>query len=395
VNNLIRVGVDTSKSVFQLHGVDAAERPVLRKKLRRRQVLEFFAELPPMRIGIEACGGSQYWAREFAALGHEAVLLPPQRVKPYVARNKNDAADAEAICEAMSRPRMRFVPVKTAEQQAALMLSGVRDQLVDRRTALSNMIRGHAAEFGLVAAKGLDKIEPLLVRIAVDATVPALAKELFARLGEDYARTKLELRRIEARLMAWHRSNELSRRLAEVPSIGPIGATLLAMKVPDPRQFRSGRDFSAWIGLTPKDHSTAGRTRLGVITRAGDEALRRVLVVGATAVIQQVRKGRGHPSPWLIALLKRKPPKLAAVALANKTARIAWKLMVSGERYDPAARPGRGGALRSMGAPRRTPSGPRRARACQPQGPTHNLSLAGEPRPAAEAGSLLETEQMV
>jgi transposase len=265
------------------------------------------------------------------------VLLPPQRVKPYVARNKNDAADAEAICEAMSRPRMRFVPVKTAEQQAALMLSGVRDQLVDRRTALSNMIRGHAAEFGLVAAKGLDKIEPLLVRIAVDATVPALAKELFARLGEDYARTKLELRRIEARLMAWHRSNELSRRLAEVPSIGPIGATLLAMKVPDPRQFRSGRDFSAWIGLTPKDHSTAGRTRLGVITRAGDEALRRVLVVGATAVIQQVRKGRGHPSPWLIALLKRKPPKLAAVALANKTARIAWKLMVSGERYDPAA----------------------------------------------------------
>jgi transposase len=229
------------------------------------------------------------------------------------------------------------VPVKTAEQQAALMLSGVRDQLVDRRTALSNMIRGHAAEFGLVAAKGLDKIEPLLVRIAVDATVPALAKELFARLGEDYARTKLELRRIEARLMAWHRSNELSRRLAEVPSIGPIGATLLAMKVPDPRQFRSGRDFSAWIGLTPKDHSTAGRTRLGVITRAGDEALRRVLVVGATAVIQQVRKGRGHPSPWLIALLKRKPPKLAAVALANKTARIAWKLMVSGERYDPAA----------------------------------------------------------
>jgi transposase len=329
--------MDTSKSVFVLHGVDAAEQPVLRKKLRRRQVVEFFATLSPTRVGIEACGAAHYWGRELTALGHEVCLLAPQDVKPYVRRNKNDAADAEAICEAMSRPRMRFVPVKTAEQQAALMLAGVRDQLVRRRTQLSNSIRGYAAEFGLVAAKGHDKIEPLLARIAADETLPALARELFAGLEQDYALVTRQLCKIDARLMAWHRQNELSWRLAEIPTIGPIGASLLAMKVPNPRAFRSGRDFAAWIGLTPKDHSTAGKQRLGVITRAGDEQLRRVLVVGATAVLQQVRRGRGHPSPWVSALIKRKSPKLAAVALANKTARIVWKLLVSGQHYHRAS----------------------------------------------------------
>jgi transposase len=328
--------MDTSKSVFVLHGVDAAERPVLRKTLRRRQVIEFFGRLPPTQVGMEACGAAHHWARELAALGHEVKLLPAQRVKPYVARNKNDTADAEAICEAMSRPRMTFVPMKTAEQQAALMLAGMRDQLIARRTQLSNTIRGYAAEFGLVAAKGIDKIEPLLARIAADESLPALARELFAALGTEYAELKPKLRKIEAQLLAWHRQNELSRRLAEIPSIGPIGAALMVMKVANPRAFRSGRDFAAWLGLTPKDHSTAGKQRLGVITRAGDEALRRVLVLGATAVIQQVRNGRGYSSPWLLALLRRKPPKLAAVALANKTARIAWKLMVSGERYHGA-----------------------------------------------------------
>lgn len=337
MNDLIRIGMDTSKSVFVLHGVDAAEQPVLRKKLRRRQVVEFFATLSPTRVGIEACGAAHYWGRELTALGHEVCLLAPQDVKPYVRRNKNDAADAEAICEAMSRPRMRFVPVKTAEQQAALMLAGVRDQLVRRRTQLSNSIRGYAAEFGLVAAKGHDKIEPLLARIAADETLPALARELFAGLEQDYALVTRQLCKIDARLMAWHRQNELSWRLAEIPTVGPIGASLLAMKVPNPRAFRSGRDFAAWIGLTPKDHSTAGKQRLGVITRAGDEQLRRVLVVGATAVLQQVRRGRGHPSPWVSALIKRKSPKLAAVALANKTARIVWKLMVSGQHYHRAS----------------------------------------------------------
>lgn len=230
---------------------------------------------------------------------------------------------------------MRFVPVKTAEQQAALMLAGTRDALIRRRTQLTNTIRGYAAEFGLTAAKGLDKIEPLLARIAAAEQLPRLAKELFAAHGREYVRLKTEIKKIEAELMAWHKHNEVSRRLVEIPGIGPIGASLTAMKVTNPRAFRSGRDFSAWIGLTPKDHSTAGKTRLGVITRAGDEALRSALVAGATAVIQQVKRGKGHPSPWLVDLLRRKPPKLAAVALASKNARIVWKLMVSGEHYNP------------------------------------------------------------
>jgi transposase len=350
VNDLIRIGMDTSKSVFQLHGVDSAGRVVLRRKLRRRQVLEFFAKLPPTRVGIEACGGAHYWARELGPLGHEVVLVPPQYAKMYVPRNKNDSRDAEAICEAMSRPMVQrcLVPVKTAEQQAALMLVGIREQLIARRTQLSNMIRGYASEFGLVAAKGLDKIEPLLMRIAADAKLPELAKALFGALAEEYIQLKIRLRKIEAELMAWHRHNELSLRLAEIPSIGPIGSVLLVMKTPNPRAFRSGRDFAAWLGLTPSDHSTAGKQRLGVITRAGDETLRRVLVVGATAVIKQVSRKSDKHSPWLVGLVNRKPPKLAAVALANKTARIAWKLMVSGERYDPhraAARAERSAAL--------------------------------------------------
>jgi transposase len=340
VSQIIRIGIYTSKHFFQLHGVDAAEQPVLRKRLRRKEVVAFFAKLPPTVIGMEACGAAHYWARVLRELGHEVKLIAPQHVKPYIKRNKNDGRDAEGLCEAMSRPTMQFVPVKTEEQQAALMLAGVRQQLIARRTQLSNAIRGYAAEFGLTAAKGLDKIEPLLADIAADEALPGLARELFAMHGREYAQLQAELKKIEARLMAWHRAHADSRRLAQIPGIGPIGATALVMKAPDPRLFPSGRHFAAWIGLTPKDHSTAGKTRLGKITRAGDEMLRSVLVAGATAVIQQAKHGRGHPSPWLVALLKRKPPKLAAVALANKIARIAWKLMTTGASYDGARMPG-------------------------------------------------------
>jgi transposase len=339
VKQIIRIGMDTSKHIFQLHGVDAAEQVVLRKRLGREQMVDFFAKLPPTVIGMEACGASHHWARVLEQFGHEVKLIAPQHVKPYVMRNKNDGRDAEAVCEATGRPRMRFVPVKTAEQQAALMLTGIRERLIARRTQLSNTIRGYAAEFGITAAKGLDKIEPLLARIAQDARVPKIAHDLFAVQEREYAQLQVELKAIEARLRAWHRTNADSRRLAKIPGIGPIGATALVMKTPDPHAFPSGRHFAAWLGLTPKDHSTAGKTRLGRITRAGDERLRSVLVAGATAVIQQVKHGRGHPSHWVVALLKRKPPKLAAVALANKIARIAWKLMATGESYDGARVP--------------------------------------------------------
>jgi transposase len=337
MGDVIRIGMDTSKRVFQLHGVDAEERVVLRRKLKRGDVLSFFAKLPPTRIGIEACGGSHYWARELRALGHAVVLIPPQYVKPYVDRGKNDAADAEAICEAMSRPKVekRRVSIKTVEQQSAQMLIGVRDGLLKRRTQVSNTIRGHAAEFGLVAAKGLAHLEPLLARIEADDTVPELAREMFAMLAGQYRHVSAQIREIEARLLAHHRASEQSRRLAEIPSVGPVIAAALAAKVADPRRFRSGRDFAAWLGLTPKDHSTAGKARQGGITRAGDEMLRSLLICGASSVIQKARRGRPGDAVWLSSLVEHKPPKLAAVALANKTARIAWKMMVTGDRYDP------------------------------------------------------------
>jgi len=332
MEQIIRIGMDTSKHVFQLHGVNAAEVPVLRKKLRRKEMVAFFEKLPPTVIAIEACGASHHWARLLQSFGHTVKLIAPQLVKPYVKRGKNDAADAEALCEAMSRPTMRFVPVKTAEQQATLMLVGVRDRLIRNRTQLANAIRGHAAEFGLTAAKGMAHLVPLLERIQADESLPALARELFAAQAKEYEQLQAQIDEIEAKLTAAHRADECSRRLAKIPGVGPIGAVLLRMKTPDPALFQSGRQFAAWIGLTPKDHSTAGKVRLGVITRAGDEGLRSVLVAGATAVIRHAQPS-GKASPWLAGLLRRKSPKLAAVALANKTARIAWKMMRTGETY--------------------------------------------------------------
>jgi transposase len=325
--------MDTSKHVFQLHGVNAAEVVVLRKKLRRKEMVAFLEKLPPTVIAIEACGASHHLARLLQSFGHTVKLIAPQLVKPYVKRGKNDAADAEALCEAMSRPTMRFVPVKTAEQQATLMLVGVRDRLIRNRTQLANTIRGYAAEFGLIAAKGMAHLVPLLERIAADESLPALARDLFAIQAVEYEQLQAQIDAVDAKLMARHKTDECSQRLAKIPGVGSIGAMLLRTKTPDPAQFRSGRQFAAWIGLTPKDHSTAGKVRLGVITRAGDERLRSVPVVGATAVIQQAQRS-GKASSWLAGLLKRKSPKLAAVALANKTARIAWKMMLTGEAYN-------------------------------------------------------------
>lgn len=331
MDEIIRIGVDTSKHVFQVHGVDGKERVAVRKKLRRGEVERFFAGLAPTVIGLEACGASHHWARVLRGLGHEVRLLPPQYVKPYVKRGKNDAADAEAICEAMSRPTMRFVPVKTAETQAGLMLHGARDLLIKQRTMLVNALRGHGAEFGIAGALGVGRVGALVERIAANPAVPELARGIFADLAAQIEGLQARIADLGKKLEAWHRASERSRRLATIPGVGPIAATALAMKVPDPSLFRSARHFAAWLGLTPKDHSTAGRQRLGVITRAGDESLRRLLVNGAMAVIRHARPGRS--SAWLLALLGRKEKKLAAVALANKMARIAWVVMARGETY--------------------------------------------------------------
>jgi transposase len=306
--------LDTSKHVFQIHGVDENEKPALRRQIRRGEVAKFFAKLAPTRIGIEACGASHHWARVLRGLGHEVLLMPPQYVKPYVQRGKNDAIDAEAICEAMSRPKMR-----------------VRDLLVKQRTMLINALRGHAAEFGVTAPKGPQQVAELVRRVAAEESVPALAREMLGVLANQLEVLNAKLKALEARLMAWHRQNQTSQCLATIPGIGPIGGVSFALKVPDPKAFRSGRHFAAWIGITPRENSTAGKHRPGKISREGDESLRRLLVLGATAVIQQARAGRA--SPWLLGLLARKPKKLAAVALANKMARILWAMMVSGETY--------------------------------------------------------------
>jgi transposase len=339
VEKIIRVGMDTSKTVFQLHGVDAAEQPILRRKLRRSQILAFFSSLPPALVALEACGASHHWARELKARGHEVVLIPPQYVKSYVQRGKSDAADAEAICEAASRPKLRknVVPIKTAEQQAAQMLTRVRAQFIKRRTQVANSIRGFAAEFGFTVPKGLAHLPTLLADLRFDEAVPALAVELADALASEFARVDEQIAVLDKKLMQLHRGSEVSRRLATIPGIGPIGATLLSIKVADAQGFKSGRNFAAWLGLTPRNHSTAGKNRLGAITRAGDEMLRTVLVAGATAVIADMRRGGKRHWPWLKEMIARKPPKLVAIALANKLARIAWKLMISGDRYRPIA----------------------------------------------------------
>jgi transposase len=328
---IIRIGLDTSKHVFQVHGVDEREQSVLRRQVRRSEVEKFFRKLPPTRIALEACGAAHHWARVLRGLGHEVVLIPPQYIKPYVKRGKNDAIDAAAICEAMSRPGMRFVPVKSSDEQAALMLLKVRDLLIKQRTMLVNAIRGHAAEFGVIGAKGPQKIAVLLQRIGADANLPALAREMLGNLAGQLAALEARLQGLETKLMAQHKADPRSRLLATIPGIGPIGAVSFALKVPDATVFRSGRHFAAWLGITPREHSTAGRQRLGKISRQGDEGLRRLLVLGATAVIQQAKSGRA--SPWLLQLLARKPRKLAAVALANKMARIIRAMLVSGELY--------------------------------------------------------------
>ena len=329
------IGLDLAKNVFQVHGVDGSGKTVIRRQLRRGQVLAFFKKLPPCLVGMEACATSHYWAREIAALGHEVRMMPARYVKPYVKRNKNDMADAEAICEAVTRPTMRFVPIKTPDQQSILVLHRTRELFVRQRIMLVNALRAHLAEFGIVAGVGRNGLETLLEVIADDRDerVPPEARDCLLALRDQLELAKRQILEADRRVLAWHRANELSRRLDEIPGVGPLIATALVASIPDPQAFRSGRDLSAWIGLVPKQSSTGGKERLGHISKAGNRYLRKLLVVGALSVIRRAQQTGSSRRPWLVALMARRSTKVAAIALANKIARIAWAMMVRGTRY--------------------------------------------------------------
>jgi len=328
------IGLDIAKSVFQIHGVDVEGAVVIQKRVNRAKVLEFFAALPSCLVGIEACPTAHHWSRRLQALGHTVRLMPPSYVKAYLKRSKNDANDAAAICEAVMRPSMRFVATKSEQQQSILMLHRSRQLLVRQRTMLSNAIRGHMAEFGIVSAKGRNGTAELLAILAneQDDRFPIAARFSLDVLARQYAVLTTEISIIEKRIHAWHRTCEESRRLQEIPGVGPIVATALIAEVSDWKAFSSGRGLAAWIGLVPRQHSTGGKERLGGISKQGNRHLRWLLVAGAMAVIRYARK-HGTKRLWLIRLMGRRPIKVAAVALANKIARMAWAMMVRGERF--------------------------------------------------------------
>jgi transposase len=329
------IGLDLAESVFQVHAVDAAGNVVVRKALRRAQLLGFFGKLPPCLVGIEACGTSHYWGRELTKLGHEVRLMPPAYVKAYVKRGKTDAADAEAICEAVTRPTMRFVAVKSPEQQAVLSMHRTRDLLVKQRTQLVNMMRGLLAEFGICIPQGLERAL-LMARQIVDGEVPDVpveAARIVGTLSQQALDIHVRLREIDRDLLTWQRANEVACRLMTIPGIGPVGATALAASVTDPHQFRSGRQFAAWLGLTPLQNSSGGKERLGRITKMGDKYLRKLLIVGMTSLVRRAKHKPDTIDPRLADLLARKPVRVATVAMANKTARIVWAIMTRGDTY--------------------------------------------------------------
>jgi transposase len=329
------IGVDIAKHVFQVHGVDGQGKIVLVRQLRRQQMIEFFRKLPCCLVGMEACATAHHWARELMKLGHTVRLIPPSYVKAYVKRSKNDAADAAAICEAVTRPSMRFVPIKTAEQQAALTVHRTRDLLIGQRTQLINALRAHLAELGLVTKQGRDGVTKLIAIVTAEnnlQALPAMMREALQLVVAQLASLQQQIRELERCIHAQHHASDVSRRLESVPGIGVIGATAIAATITDPEVFKSGRDLAAWIGLVPRQSSTGGKERLGGISKQGDRYLRRLLVVGATSVVQHARR---HPDkhPWIAKLLAKKPAKLVAIAVANKTARIAWAIMNKGGIY--------------------------------------------------------------
>ena len=347
--HITTIGLDLAKSVFQVHGVDAAGKAVIAKALRRGQVLAFFGKLPPCLVGMEACATAHHWARELAKLGHNVRLIPPAYVKPYVRRGKNDAADAAAICEAVTRPSMRFVAVKSVEAQAALMAHRARDLLIRQRTQLINALRAHLAELGLVAAQGREGLSTLAGLVQQDGAqeLPMSVRTALMPLIAQLEALQTQIGALDKAIHAQHKRSDVSRRLEAIPGVGVIVATALTATVTDPSAFKSGRDLAAWIGLVPRQHSSGGKERLGHISKQGDRYLRKLLVSGASAV---VRHARQHPEkhPWITQLLARRPAKIVIVALANKIARIAWVVLARGETYRapvPAARPASGPAM--------------------------------------------------
>jgi transposase len=329
------IGLDLAKHVFQLHGADASGRVVLRKRLRRAQVLEFFGRQPRCLVAMEACASSHFWGREIGRLGHEVRLIPPAYVKPFVKRQKSDMADAEAIAEAAQRPTMRFVAVKSEDSQAAAVIFRSRDLLVRQRTQLINALRGHLGEFGLVVPQGAARVKELVALVAdPDTPVPAAARPALQVLVSALERLDAEIQGLEAEIVRRAKSDEVARRLMTIPGVGPLIATALVALAPPPETFRRGRDFAAWLGLTPRQHSTGGKQRLGATTRMGERSLRRLLIIGANSVVikRHVHK-EAQPGTWLARMLSRKPPMLVRVALANKMARVVWAVMTKGENY--------------------------------------------------------------
>jgi transposase len=331
------IGLDIAKNIFQVHGVDETGQPVLRRKLRRADVLRLFCHVEPALVGIEACHTAHHWAREIAALGHEVRLMPPQFVKPYVKSQKNDAADAEAICEAVQRPTMRFVPVKGIDQQAVLLLHRTRDLLIRQRSSLISAIRAHFAEFGVIVGQRMRNIDRLLGLLADKGTaLPELARRMLAVLADQLRDVATRVMTVETELLAWHRANDVSRRLAMIPGVGPITASAIVATVGDATQFKSGRQFAAWLGLVPQQRSSGGKERLGGISKRGDGYIRRLMIHGARAVVGWQKRRPVARNPWLSGLLARRPMNVATVAFANKIARVAWALMVHSRIYNSA-----------------------------------------------------------
>jgi transposase len=333
MHQFIRIGIDLAKNYFQVHALGTESGSAVTRKLTRAKMREFFSQIQPCRIGMEACGSAHYWARELKEMGHETLLMPPTYTKPYVKRGKNDAADAEAICEAMSRPGMRFVPVKTAEQQATLMLHTTRELLIKQRTMSVNALRSHLAEFGLIVAKGVGNVSKLLELADKDPTLPNATRGAVKVLAQTLEAFDRSLDELDHEIAHAHAQNEMSRLLVEVPGIGKLVATAIVASIPDPSVFKSGRDFAAWLGLTPRQYSSGGKQTLGGITKQGNRYIRKLLVLGATSLLNIMGRRKGALRDWVVALLAKKPARLVTVALANKLARIVWAMMKTGEGF--------------------------------------------------------------